>query len=76
TAAPGCAVPTRQPGEKRKMQGRHRRPQRRYSAKRVWTVFERNLSEKTTGRTASIIKNLRPGEDGGVSAPLHLQRPG
>ncbi|WP_222610048.1 hypothetical protein, partial [Klebsiella pneumoniae] len=74
--APGCAVPTRQPGEKRKMQGRHRRPQRRYSAKLVWTVFERNLSEKTTGRTASIIKNLRPGEDGGVSAPLHLQRPG
>ncbi|WP_221690484.1 hypothetical protein, partial [Klebsiella pneumoniae] len=69
-------VPTRQPGEKRKMQGRHRRPQRRKSAKRVWTVFERNLSEKTTGRTASIIKNLRPGEDGGVSAPLHLQRPG
>nr|AVI43325.1 hypothetical protein [Klebsiella pneumoniae] len=36
--------------------GRHRRPQRRYSAKLVWTVFERNLSEKTTGRTASIIK--------------------
>ncbi|STS78407.1 Uncharacterised protein [Klebsiella pneumoniae] len=38
--------------------------------------FERNLSEKTTGRTASIKKKLRPGEDGGVSEPLHLQQPG
>jgi hypothetical protein len=58
------------------MQGRHRRPQRRKSTKLIWTVFDRNLSEKTTGRTASIISNLRPGEDGGASEPLHLQRPG
>ncbi|AJB79568.1 hypothetical protein DNK69_27840 [Klebsiella pneumoniae] len=38
--------------------------------------FRANLSEKTTGRTASFLKKLRPGEDGGASEPLHLQRPG
>jgi hypothetical protein len=38
--------------------------------------FGANPERENDGKNRDSLKTLRPGEDDGVSAPLHLQRPG
>lgn len=38
--------------------------------------FRAKPERENDGKNGEHHKKLRPGEDGGVSAPLHLQRPG
>ncbi|WP_207383029.1 hypothetical protein [Enterobacter hormaechei] len=61
-------MPTRQPDYERKMQGRHRRPQRRYSDDDL-DGSPANIERENDGKNGIRRKNLRPGEDGGGANP-------